>query len=395
MTNPVGLESLIVRQEGFPFFSRELMRARQLELLNFQLHRAKSRSPFYRDYPDALTSLEELKSLPFTSADDIRQHFSQLCLVHPDEFARLRTASTSGTSGAPKRIAYSQYDCMRTLDFFECGLGELIFPGDRVLICMPFTDSLSLGGLIAQAVERLGAVPVAAGAEKSFGQYIDLCKRESTNVYIGSPVLLLSILRMSKCVLPLRRALVSGDHCADSVRTAAERALGSRLFPHYGLRESGLGCALTCSAHEGLHVRENDVICEIISQNGAPLPPMQWGELVITTIGMDAMPLFRYRTGDFARVLSGVCPCGSEVLRIEVTERIQRGMDIGFFDELLFAFDEIVDFSISGQKAVISVTEESADLCGSVRRLLRGFSVGFRQARLTDLPMYPGKRRIL
>lgn len=395
MTRPVGLESLIVKQEGFPFFSRELMRARQLELLNFQLRRAKARSPFYRDYPDALASLEELKSLPFTTADDIRQHFSRLCLVPPDEFARLRTASTSGTSGAPKRIAYSRYDCMRTLDFFECGLGELIYPGDRVLICMPFTDSLSLGGLIARAVERLGAAPVAAGAGKSFGEYIGICKRESTNVYIGPPVLLLSILRMSGGVLPIRRALVSGDHCADSVRVFAEKALGSRLFPHYGLRESGLGCALTCSAHEGLHVRENDVICEIISQDGAPLPPMQWGELVITTVGMDAMPLFRYRTGDFARVLSGVCPCGSEVLRIEVTERIQRGIGIGFYDELLFAFDEVVDFSISGQNAVISVMGESADLRGSVSRALRGFSVSFRQARLTDLPMYPGKRRIL
>jgi phenylacetate-CoA ligase len=393
MIKPVELESLIVRQEGFPFFSRELIAERQLELLNFQLRRAKSKSGFYRDYPDSLSSLEELSSIPFTTAENVRADFSRLCLVSPDEFARLRTELTSGTSGPPKRMAYSHYDCMRTLAFFENGLGELVFPGDRVLICMPFTDSLSLGGLIAEAIRRLGARPVIAGVGKSFGEYINTCISDNANVYIGPSVLLLSLLRLSP--LPLKRALVSGDHCAQSVRLACEAALGSRLFPHYGLRESGLGCALTCSAHEGLHVRENDIICEIISESGTPLPVGQWGELVITTIGMDAMPLFRYRTGDFARILPGVCPCGSSVLRIEVTDRIQNGIGIGFYDELLFGFDEIVDFSISGRNIVISVTDENENLKQSLSKVLRSFSVSFRRALLTDTPMYISKRRIL
>lgn len=395
MMKKVGLEDLITRQEGFPRFSRELLKERQLELLNTQLHRAKLVSSFYSEYPDRLESLEDLKTLPFITADTLRNNFSKLCLLPADDLARLRTERTSGTSGTPKRVAYSQYDCERILDFFENGLGELIYPGDTVLICMQYSDSLSLGGLIAQAVTRLGAVPVCAGSGKTYGEYISAMKENGCNIYVGPPVLLLSLLRLIDENDRFERALVSGDHLCDSVRLGCEKLMHSRLFPHYGLRESGLGCALTCSAHEGLHVRENDVICEIISENGEAVPDGQWGELVITTIGLDAMPLFRYRTGDFARILPGVCPCGSEVTRIEVTERMDKGLSMGYYENILFSSSEIIDFSIIGNTVTISVLAESEELKMSISKLLRGFEIQYRTASLNDLPMYPDKRRII
>ena len=395
MMKKVGLEDLIVRQEGFPYFSRELLKKRQLELLNAQLHRAKLVSSFYADYPDGLESLDDLKTLSFITAETLKNNFSKLCLLSPDELARLRTERTSGTSGTPKRVAYSQYDCERILDFFENGLGELIYPGDTVLICMQYSDSLSLGGLIAQAVSRLGAVPVCAGSGKAFSEYIGISKEKGCNIYIGPPVLLLSLLRLMDEKDRFARALVSGDHLCDSVKDQCENLMHSRLFPHYGLRESGLGCALTCSAHEGLHVRENDVICEIINENGEAVPDGQWGELVITTIGLDAMPLFRYRTGDFARILPGVCPCGSEVIRIEVTERMDKGISMGYYENILFDHSEIIDFSITGNTVTISALAVSEELKTSVQKLLRGFDIQYRIASLSDTPMYPDKRRII
>ena len=97
---------------------------------------------------------------------------------------------------------------------------------------------------------------------------------------------------------PIRRALISADACPAGVMEELEKGLGGKLYPHYGSRECGLGGAVTCSAFEGMHLRENHIIPEIIDENGNVLPDGAYGELVITTIGLEAMPLIRYRTGD-------------------------------------------------------------------------------------------------
>ncbi len=319
----VPLEDLIVRQEEMPFFSRENLEKHQLELLNAQLKRAKAVSPFYKNYPDEVSSLEDLSTLPFLTAEDLRENYTKLCLSSLEELTRIRTEYTSGTSGAPKKMAYSDYDSERTTEFFANGLAELIFPGDRVIICFPYTDSLSLGGLVGEAVRRIGAHPLLPGHDRTFGEFLDIIRENEANVYLGPPVLLLSLLRLEPNTT-LKRALVSGDHCSETVLGKCEEILGTKLFPHYGLRESGLGCAYTCTAHAGMHIRENDIICEIIDETGAPLPDGDWGELVITTVGLEAMPLFRYKTGDFARIIGGVCPCGSDVKRLEVVGRISK-----------------------------------------------------------------------
>ena len=390
----VYLENLIVQQEEMPIFSRELLKKHQLELLNTQLKRAKAVSSFYKDYPDEVTSLENLSTLPFITADILSENYAKLCLSSLEELTRVRTEYTSGTVGTPKKVAYSDYDSERTTEFFANGLAELIYPSDKVIICFPYTDALSLGGLVGEAVRRIGAVPVFAGHDKTYGEYLDIIRENRASVYIGPPVLLLSILRLDPNTT-LKRALISGDRCSNTVIKECEKLLGTKLFPHYGLRESGLGCAYTCSAHEGMHIRENDIICEIIDESGNVLPHGDWGELVITTIGLEAMPLFRYRTGDFARFLPEVCPCGSTVLRMEVTGRISRNVQIGHFDDLLFGFEDIIDFNITENSVILSVKNKNERLIFSVQKLLRGFDVSFIDVKLTDKPMYTGKRRIL
>ena len=390
----VYLEELITQQESMPSFTRKRLEAHQLQTLNMQLQRAKALSPFYADYPDRLESLEDLKTLPFTTSEQLIENFPKLCLVPAEEITRVRTEYTSGTEGLPKKVAYSDYDTNRTIDFFENGLQELIYPGNAVLICFPYTDSLSLGGIIAEAVRRICAVPLCPGHDKTYGEYLDIIAKNNVSVYLGPPVLLLSLLRLQP-ETTLKRALVSGDRCSEAVIRECEKLLGSKLFPHYGLRESGLGCAYTCCAHAGMHIRENDIICEIVDASGKPLPDDEWGELVITTIGMDAMPLFRYKTNDFAKLVGGKCPCGSYIKRLEVAGRMGPSVGIGYYDEILFAFDEIIDFSIKGNSAIISVINNSGSLEPAVQRLLRGFDIEFISAQLTQKPMYTGKRRIL
>lgn len=124
---------------------------------------------------------------------------------------------------------------------------------------------------------------------------------------------------------------------------ALEKALGSRLYPHYGSRECGLGGAVTCPAFDGMHLRENHIIPEIIDGKGNVLPEGEFGELVITTIGLEAMPLIRYRTGDYTRIMPA-CPCGGLTRRIDRVIRKEGKISMEQLDSIVFSFDGVVDF---------------------------------------------------
>lgn len=386
----VRLEKLICEQEEFDVFTREALKARQLEKLNMQLSRAVQKGGYYKNYPVTLSSLDELRTLPFTTSSDIENDFASLCLCSASEIARIRTEYTSGTMGKPKRMAYSEYDCERTLAFFENGLSEIAYPGDNALICMPSSDEYSLGGLIHTAITHLGATGHIAGIGKTYGEYLSMIEKSGANVFIGSPVLLLSLLRFGA---GFDRAVISGDAVSDSVREYCEKYVKETPVPHYGLREAGLGCAFACNAHEGMHVRENDVICEIISEDGKNVAEGEFGELVITTIGMDAMPLFRYRTGDFARILPGKCPCGSDVLRLDVVGRLNNPMS--FYENILFSFDDVIDFKVTDKSVIISAFGSFDEIKISAEKAFRGKELIIMCASKDDHPLYAGKRTIL
>ncbi len=386
----VRLENLICSQEGFDEFSREALNVRQLEKLNMQLARAVNKGGFYKNYPTALSSLDELQTLPFTTAKELADNFPSLCLCSGAEISRIRTEYTTGTTGSPKRMAYSEYDCDRTLTFFVNGLSAIAYPGDSVLICMPVSDGYSLGGLIKTAVAALGAEGHAAGIGKSYGEYLDIIKDKHVNVFIGTPSLLLALVRFGAV---FDRAVVSGDALSDSVREYCAKSVKELPVPHYGLREAGLGCAFACDAQEGMHIRENDIICEIVSEDGRLLPDGDFGELVITTIGMDAMPLFRYKTGDFARIIPEKCPCGSNVKRIEVTGRL--GSRMRFYENILFAFDDVIDFKVTEKSVIISALSSENEIKSAAEKAFRGMEINIRRAFPTDKPMYTGKRIIM
>ena len=215
--------------------------------------------------------------------------------------------------------------------FFAAGISEMLMAGEKCLIAFPFTGPFGLGDLIARAVERLGAIPIKAGFGGVWGEMISLVRQTQPETYIGFPVTLLSLARMYGEDFPIKSALVSGDACPAGVMAELERLLGSRLYPHYGSRECGLGGAVTCQAFEGMHLRENHIIPEIIDEQGNVLPDGEYGELVITTIGADAMPLICYRTGDYTRILPQ-CPCGGVTRRIDIVSRREGNISIEELD---------------------------------------------------------------
>ena len=393
------IDDMIRRQEDLPEVTAGDIRAMQLRKLNDLLRREKERGGYYGNLPDHLDSLEELANLPFTTDEDLAGHVGQMLLVSQSEIQRVLSDATSGTTGRAKRVFYTAGDCERTVELFMAGLGELVFPGSVTMICMPFSGPYGLGELIAGAITRLGARPLKVGVGRPYGELKQILQAERPDTFVGMPGPLLSMLRLCG-KQSLERALVSADACPDSVIKGCESILGTKLFPHYGSREMALGGAITCDAHEGMHLRDNHVIAEVIDDNGKVLPPGKTGQLVITTIGMEAMPLIRYQTGDYTKILPEPCPCGSEVTRLAPLRRKQE--DSYALDEQLFRLPWLVDFRAvrrDGRLFLEGLVLPGTELKQAHQELKRFLKedceASLRWAVPEDSGMYPGKRRIL
>ena len=398
--NMSRLDALVCEQEGVDRLDRETIEGIQLKKLNRLLERERLRGGFYRDAAERLRTLDGLADLPFTTDEDLARYSGCLLLTSQSAVQRVVSDATSGTTGESKRVFYTENDLENTVRLYMAGLGELIFPGGVTLICFPFSGPFGLGELIAEAVTRLGAKPLRAGSSLSYGEMAALMESEKPDTFVGMPVQLLSLLRVCGRG-SLRRALVSGDACPPSVIAACETLLGTRLFPHYGSREMGMAGAVTCPAHEGMHLRENMVIAEIVDGEGRRLPDGETGELVITTIGMEALPLIRYRTGDYTRILPEPCPCGCSLLRLDGVRRGGEEGRMAELDDALFSIGELVDLRAVRRngKLVLDVlcapgAEENALREGILARLPEAAQLTIRPVTAEDRALYPGKRRI-
>ena len=395
-----NLENWIEKIEALPELNRQGLESLQLKRLNEALARVKAREGFYRDYPESLESLSQLRNLPFTTAQDLSTHPGKFLLTSQSEVSRVISGATSGTTGPAKRVFYTETDTEHTVGFFAAGISEMLGAGEKCFIAFPFTGPFGLGELIAKAVERLGGLPIRAGFGQTFGEMLELIKETQPETFIGFPVTLLSLARMYGDNFPFKRALVSGDACPEGVMAELEKVLGSKLYPHYGSRECGLGGAVTCPAHAGMHLRENHIIPEIIDEQGNVLPDGQYGELVITTIGSDAMPLIRYRTGDYTRILPA-CKCGGATKCIDTVSRREGKISIEELDSLLFPIPGLVDYraSLDGGFVLHCLTLEP--IKDKVLAVLRQ-SYPRMEVKITEetvdrnhRPLYLGKRCLL
>ena len=243
-----NLDTWLETIEGIPHLTRENLEALQLKRLNETLARLKARGGIYRDYPQKLDSLPDLQKLPFTTAHDLSAHPGRFLLTSQSEVSRVISGATSGTTGPAKRVFYTQADTEHTVGLFTAGISEMLTAGEKCFIAFPFTGPFGLGDLIAKAVAQLDGIPVRAGFGQTFGEMLALLEETRPETYIGFPVTLLSLVRLYGENFPVKRALVSGDACPKGVMEELERMLGSKLYPHYGSRECGLGGAVTCPA---------------------------------------------------------------------------------------------------------------------------------------------------
>lgn len=394
--NRTKLEQWIERVEGIPYLTRENLQDLQLRRLNETL----ARLPKSQGLPREVSSLDALSCLPFTTPQMLSDNPGRYLATSQAQVSRVISGATSGTTGPAKRVFYTAADCQHTVGFFAAGISEMLSPGEKCLIAFPFSGAFGLGDLIARAVERLGAVPVRGRVGACWEEAARQIKETGATAYIGFPVPLLGLLRLYPG-LPVRRALVSGDACPAGVMKALEALLEGPLYPHYGSRECGLGGAVTCPALEGMHLRENHIIAEIVDPQGRVLPQGAYGELVITTIGLEAMPLIRYRTGDYTRFLAP-CPCGGVTRRIGPVSRFEGAISMEALDSALFSVPTLVDYTARHENGLhigaktLHPGQENL-LYSAAHSLYPNLSIYIETsaASCDDRPLYPGKRYIL
>lgn len=364
VANPLDAAAAALIGTTLPLRRSELQR-HQFERLRETVAWAQQKSPFYRrllaDVDAAsLRTPADLQRLPFTTADDLRRNDPPLLCVSQDDISHVVTLETSGTSGPPKRMFFTPEDQLATRDFFVSGMSVFTRPGDRVLILFPGGRAGSVGDLLAHALRAMGAEPRVAEAPLEPAAAAALLHEFRPDVVAGAPVAALAVARHGATLGPIRvrAALLSSDRAGPRLRSALAATWGCELFDHYGMTETGLGGGVDCAAHAGYHMREAELLFEIVDPtSGAPLADGEPGEVVLTTLMRRGLPLIRYRTGDVSRIVPGLCPCGSPLLRLErIGGRLGGGIDLGgdeldmaALDETLLAFPLVVDFTASFQ----------------------------------------------
>ncbi|WP_346654797.1 DVU_1553 family AMP-dependent CoA ligase [Desulfovibrio desulfuricans] len=316
----------------------------QTALLRSTLRQAV-RGAFYaarlRECKLDITSVGDLERLPFTTAEDLRNWGDFLCVSQGD-VQRMVTLHTSGTTGQPKRLAFTDADLARTRDFFAVGMSQLVGAGQRLAVLLPGAERPDgVADLLRQALGAAGVDVLAPPPEvhatpspdadpcaepgKALAQWLEQAK---PHCLVAAPAQLALLLKHFPHRGPqgLAGILTSAEPLDDALGLALRRAWQCEILDHYGLTETAYGCAVECPAHQGFHVRELDVLIEIVDISGRKiLAPGEEGEVVITTLQRQAMPLVRYRTGDVACLLPAPCACGSPLRRLgPVRGRIER-----------------------------------------------------------------------
>lgn len=336
----------------------------QLSKLQETLDRVTGRSRFYKRLFSGIdcriSSFQDFSKLPFTTSEDLKQNPLDFLCVSQNDINRIVTLQSSGTTGKPKRLFFSEADQELTIDFFHHGMLTLVSPKDRVLIMLPGEIPGSVGDLLRLGLERAGVTGVVYGLVTNPEDALKQIKRENIDVLVGIPTQVLSLARYKDaqgCTvsLSLKSVLLSTDYVPQVMVQELEQAWECKVFNHYGMTEMGLGGGLECEGFSGYHLREADLYIEIIDpSSGLPVLDGQSGEIVFTTLTRSAMPLIRYRTGDMSRFIPGLCACNTVLKRLELIKSRDRVfltsneyLTMADFDEVLFALDEVLNFEVT------------------------------------------------
>lgn len=315
-----------IRNETLP---REELKVLQLSRLQEQCRRVYATVPFYHKRfdemgvkPSDIRSLDDLRRLPFTVKQDLRNHYPfGLFAVPRDNIARVH--ASSGTTGQAVVVGYTKRDLetwasLMSRCMYACG----VTPQDIVHVAYGY--GLFTGGLGAHGgAEALGAMVVPASGGSTRRQTV-LLRDLGATVLACTPSYALHLWEVGQESgidfrdLALRIGIFGGEPWSESMRHSMEEKMGLAAHNIYGLSEvMGPGVAIDCSEHNGLHIWEDHFLAEIVDPaTGEPLPEGETGELVITTLTKEGSPLIRYRTRDLTSMVSEPCRCGRTHARL-------------------------------------------------------------------------------
>lgn len=303
------------------------LKEEQFAVLKEQFKTLKDRSPFYAkkfegiDLSDVQTQAD-FEALPFSEKADLRDAYP-LGLAAVPESEIVRIHSSSGTTGTPVIIPYTQQDVIDwAVQFARCYEMAGITKDDRIQITPGY--GLWTAGIGFQlGAERLGAMAVPMGPGNTDKQIRFMKDMQSTILCATSSYALLLAEEIAKRgvrdELNLKRAVIGSERWGHKMRQRIANELGVKIYDIYGLTEVyGPGIGVSCDYECGMHVWDDYCYFEIVDpKTGKVLPDGEIGELVITTLRKEGAPLVRYRTHDLSRIIPGECECGSPFPRID------------------------------------------------------------------------------
>ena len=308
---------------------RSEMEKLQLKRLQETVAYVYERVPMYRQRldemgvkPEDIKTLADIRKLPFTVKDDLRDNYPYgLFAVPMSEIVRIH--ASSGTTGKPTVVGYTEDDiqmwseCVARLcaaggatrdDIAQISFGYGLFTGARGL---------------HQGLHKLGAavIPISSGNTE---RQINLMSDFGSTVLVATPSYALYMAEIAEKMgmmdkINLRVGLFGAEGSTEEMRAELEKRWGIVATENYGMSELiGPGVSGECTEKTGMHINEDYFYCEIVNpETGEPVPDGEWGELVVTPLAKQALPLLRYRTHDITRLLRDKCPCGRTTTRMQ------------------------------------------------------------------------------
>lgn len=317
-------------EEDIETMSREKLQELQLQRLKKTINIAEN-SPHYKKVfkehgitADSIHTLEDIRKIPFTTKTDMRANYPFGLVSGNMSEDAVRVHSSSGTTGTPTVIVHSQHD----LDSWANLVARCLYMvGIRKTDAFQNSSGYGMftGGLGFQyGAERLGAltIPAAAGNSKRQIKFITDFGTTVLHAIPSYAIRLAEVFQeegLDPATTGLKTLVIGAEPHTDEQRKKIESMLGVKAYNSFGMSEmNGPGVAFECQEQNGMHLWEDCYFIEIINpETGEPVPEGETGELVLTTLDRDMMPLLRYRTRDLTRILPGKCPCGRTHLRID------------------------------------------------------------------------------
>jgi len=308
---------------------REELRSLQLERLQQTVARVYDRVPFYRKAmdeagvkPEDIRTLEDVTALPFTDKTALRDNYPYGLFAAPRKEI-LRLHASSGTTGKPTVVGSTRRD-LETWSDLVARIATMAGVTDEDVVQITFGYGLFTGAFgLHYGLEKVGATIVPASVGNTSRQ-IMLMQDFGVTALVGTPSYALHLADAARAMdvdpkdLGIRKGMFGAEAWTESMRAEIERTWNMDATDNYGLSEvMGPGVSGECIYKSGLHINEDHFLVEIIDpETGKPVEPGQEGEVVITTLTKEALPILRYRTRDISVIFEDKCSCGRTTVRM-------------------------------------------------------------------------------